>query len=140
MAKKKVVTVHEHPMHVSVSKKNPTGLTIRDQHLRRLKGTYLDREEVDITFKNYDRKNLVYPASKKLEFKNSDKYDEIIAIWTDYFNKKFNADPPLDPDIVKALIASESYPYGRKMAIQKKKISRRKVGTYRRRRRDHLRI
>lgn len=29
-------------------------------------------------------------------------------MWTDYFNKKFNADPPLDPDVVKALIASES--------------------------------
>lgn len=30
------------------------------------------------------------------------------AVWTDYFNKKFNVDPPLDPDVVKALIASES--------------------------------
>lgn len=29
-------------------------------------------------------------------------------MWTDYFNKKFNSNPPLDPDVVKALIASES--------------------------------
>lgn len=36
------------------------------------------------------------------------KYDEIIAVWTDYFNKKFEAALPLDPDVVKALIASES--------------------------------
>src|SRR5690606_19727027 len=28
--------------------------------------------------------------------------------WTDYFNKKFKADPPVDPNVVKALIASES--------------------------------
>lgn len=105
---KKVVTVHEHPMHVPVSKKNPTGVTIRDQHLRRLKGTYLDREEIDSIFKSYDRKNIVYPAPKKLTLKNSDKYDEIISVWTDYFNKKFSTDPPLDPDIIKALIASES--------------------------------
>jgi hypothetical protein len=105
---KKVVTVHEHPMHVPVSKKNPAGVTIRGQHLRRLKGTYLDREEIDSIFKNYDRENLIYPAPKKLEFNNSDKYDEIIAVWTDYFNKKFSSDPPLDPDVIKALIASES--------------------------------
>lgn len=95
-------------MHVPVSKKNPTGVTIRDQHLRRLKGTYLDREEIDSIFKGYDRKNLAYPTPKKLTLKNSDKYDEIIAVWTDYFNKKFNANPPLDPDVIKALIASES--------------------------------
>lgn len=105
---KKVITVHDHPMHVPVSKKNPTGVTIRDQHLRRLKGTYLDRKEIDPIFKNYDHKNIVYPAPKKLTLKNSDKYDEIIAVWVDYFNKKFSADPPLDPDKVKALIASES--------------------------------
>ncbi len=29
-------------------------------------------------------------------------------MWTDYFNKKFEANPSLDPDVVKALIASES--------------------------------
>ena len=42
------------------------------------------------------------------KYKNADKYDEVIAVWTDYFNKKFNAKPPLDPDVVKALIASKS--------------------------------
>lgn len=104
--RKKVTTVREHPMIVPVSKKNPTGITIRDQHLRRLKGTYLDRDEIELVFKNYDRKNIVYPG--KLAQKNGDKYDDLIAVWTDYFNKKFNANPPLDPDMVKALIASES--------------------------------
>lgn len=53
---KKITTVREHPMHVSISEK----------------------------------------------YKNADKFDEIIAVWTDLFNKKFNADPPLDPDVVKA--------------------------------------
>lgn len=112
MAKKKtkrVVTVHKHPRHVPVSPKNPDGVTIVDQHLRRLKGTYLDPEEINSIFKNYDRNGLIYPSSGKLSiYKNSDKYNEIIAVWTDYFNKKFKADPILDPDIVKALIASES--------------------------------
>lgn len=106
---KKITTVREHPLHVPVSKKNPTGMTIRDRHLRRLKGTYLDVAEIEDIFKNYDRKNLAYPTAKKLnKYKNADKYDEIIAVWTDYFNKKFNANPPLDPDVVKALISSES--------------------------------
>ena len=105
---KKATTVREHPMRVPVSKKNPTGSTIRDQHVRRLKGTYLDREEIESIFKIYDRKNIIYPAKGKLKDENSDKYDDLIAVWTDYFNKKFNTIPPLDPDVVKALIASES--------------------------------
>jgi hypothetical protein len=108
-SQKKVTVVREHPLHVPISKKNPTGITIRDRHLRRLKGTYLDVEEIASIFINYDRTGLIYPTPRKLgEYKNADKYDEIIAVWTDYFNKKFNASPPLDPDVVKALIASES--------------------------------
>ncbi|MCE3011363.1 MAG: transglycosylase SLT domain-containing protein [Proteobacteria bacterium] len=111
MAKKmrtKVVVVREHHMRVAISKKNPSGVTIRDRHPRRIKGSYLDRDEIESTFKGYDRKGIVYSALKKLNHKNSDKYDDLIAVWTDYFNKKFEANPPLDPDAVKALIASES--------------------------------
>lgn len=106
---KKITTVREHPLHVPVSEKNPRGITIRDRHLRRLKGTYLDTVEIESVFKNYDRKEIVYPTKGKLkDYKNADAYDDAIAVWTDYFNKKFNADPPVDPDVVKALIASES--------------------------------
>jgi hypothetical protein len=36
---KKVTIVREHPMRVPVSPKNPGGITIRDRHPRRLKGT-----------------------------------------------------------------------------------------------------
>lgn len=106
--KKKITTVRAHPMHVPVSVKNPTGVTIRDQHTRRLKGTYLDLTEIENIYKNYDKKNIVYPSKKKLTQPNSDKYDDIIATWCDYFNKKFSTNPPLEPNVVKALIASES--------------------------------
>ncbi len=106
--KKKITTVREHPMHVPVSVKNPTGVTIRDQHTRRLKGTYLDLTGIENLYKNYDKKNILYPAKNKLAQPNSDKYDEIIAVWCDYFNKKFVTNPPLEPNVVKALIASES--------------------------------
>tara|TARA_B110001454_G_scaffold218991_1_gene249155 strand:+ start:193736 stop:194404 length:669 start_codon:yes stop_codon:yes gene_type:complete len=105
---KKVTTVREHPMHVPVSEKNPTGITIRDQHERRLKGTYLDSGEIEDVFKNYDKNSIVYPTKNKLTQPNSDKYDDAIAVWCDYFNKKFNTNPPLEPNVVKALFASES--------------------------------
>lgn len=106
---KKITTVREHPLHVPRSEKNPAGITIRDRHLRRLKGTYLDLAEIESVFRNYDHNGIVYPTNGKLkQYKDADKYDDVIAVWTDYFNKKFNADPPLDPDVVKALIAGES--------------------------------
>ncbi len=106
---KKITVVREHPMRVPVSKKNPAGVTIRDRHLRRLKGTYLDATEIESVYKSCDRNGLIYPTANKLsKYKNADKYDEAIAVWTDYFNKKFKAKPPLDTDVVKALIASES--------------------------------
>lgn len=107
-AKKKITMVREHPMHVPVSEKNPTGVTIRDKHQRRLKGTYLDLNEIEEIFKKYDKKNIVYPTRGKLSQPNSDSYDEVIAVWCDYFNKKFGTNPPLEPDVVKALLASES--------------------------------
>ena len=106
---KRITSVREHPRLVSISEKNPDGITVVDQHLRRLKGTYLDPEQINSILENYDRKGLAYPTPNKLKkYKNADLYDELIAVWTDYFNKKFGANPPLDPDVVKALIASES--------------------------------
>ena len=40
--------------------------------------------------------------------KDADKYDSFIRGWTKYWNDVFNPDTPLDPNLVKALIASES--------------------------------
>ena len=99
MAKKKITTVKEHPRKVPVSKKNPEGVTIVDKHPRLLKGTYLDAKEVGETFTSYEKKNIVYPTSKKLlNYPDADKYDDLIAVWTDYFNKKFPSDSSLEPD------------------------------------------
>lgn len=107
--KKKVTTVRSHSLHVPISEKNPDGITIRDQHLRRLPGTYLKRTELDEIFRNYNRKGISYPKSGKiLEHKTADRYDDLIAVWTDYFNNKLKTNPPLDPNIFKALLASES--------------------------------
>jgi len=107
--KRKFTIVREHPRHVPISAINPDGITIVDRHPRRIPGTYPNKDELDSVFKNYDRTNVIYPAANKLkEFKNADKYDDLIAVWTDFFNKKLNAEAPLDPNVVKALMASES--------------------------------
>ena len=87
--KKKITSVRAHPMEVPVSEKNPTGITIRDQHLRRLPGTYLKHEDIEIVFKSRNRKGIPYPTAGKIsEHKTADDYDELIAVWTDYFNTK----------------------------------------------------
>jgi hypothetical protein len=92
--KKKITTVRQHPMQVPVSEKNPTGVTIRDQHLRRLPGTYLKREDIEEVFKTHNRKGISYPTTGKIsEHKTADDYDELIAVWTDYFNAKLKTDP-----------------------------------------------
>lgn len=109
MAKKKITTVREHPRKVPVSKKNPSGITIVDKHPRRLEGTYLDVKEIEKIVKGYDSKKIIHPSfGKLLDYSTADQYDKLIAIWTDYFNKKFPSDALLDPDVVKALIGSES--------------------------------
>lgn len=109
MAKKKIITVKEHPRKVPISRKNPTGITIVDKHPRHLDGSFLDIKEIEKIITNYNLKKLNYPkAGKLVDYPDSDKYDDLVAIWTDYFNKKFPSDSLLDPDVVKALIGSES--------------------------------
>lgn len=101
--------------------------------VRRKPGTFLDPAEIDSIFKSYDKKNLIFPAKGRLaDCKNADRYDEIIAIWVDYFNKKFNVDPPLHPNVVKALIGSESGfnpdPSGNKVALGIAQVTKRTLG------------
>ena len=69
-------------------------------------GTYLDEKEIYKIANGYTLKRLVKPAkSEKIE---ENLYDNSIAIWCDYFSKLLNFVPPMDPDMIKALIASES--------------------------------
>ncbi len=106
--KSKAVIVKEHSRNVRVTQKNPTGKTIVDSHLRHIDGKYLDLNLIQETFDNYKDKKIIYPAAKKLNLPDDDKYDKYIAVWVDYFNNKLSLKYPLDPDMVKALIASES--------------------------------
>lgn len=106
--KSKTVVVREHPRRVPISKKNPSGRTLVDRHFRHIEGRFLDLTLIGETFRNYDKKKVLQPGKEKLLLPDEDKYDEYIAVWVDYFNKKLNLKPPIDPDMVKALIASES--------------------------------
>lgn len=76
-----------HPMKVPVSNKNPNGITIRKEHCASLKGL---------------------PKEDSLGFENGNKYDHFIRGWTKYWNDIFKPIVPLDPNLVKALIGSES--------------------------------
>jgi hypothetical protein len=106
--RKQITSVKEHSRHILVSVKNPTGITIVDQHVRRLPGSFLDASEIQKIAENYDKRNIKYPNPNNLGYPDGNKYDELIAIWTDYFNKKFSSKFTLNPDVVKALIGSES--------------------------------
>jgi hypothetical protein len=109
--RKKVTAVRKHPRRVPVSPKNPSGVTVVDRHLRRISGPALEVDEIREITATHSRKGLKYPARDRLEFRDADTYDELIAIWVDYFSEKFGVTPPyaeLDPDVIKALIASES--------------------------------
>lgn len=48
------------------------------------------------------------PASGKLPYEDGDKYDALIRGWTRYWNEVFQPKDPLDPGLIKALIATES--------------------------------
>jgi hypothetical protein len=107
--KTQTIRVRQHTMRVPVSKKNPTGKTIRRAHNRNIQ--FLTKEDLQKIFAGYNRSKIQFPTAGKLEAKNADLYDELIAIWCDYFNKLFPPTPPeapLDPDVIKALISSES--------------------------------
>lgn len=101
-----------HPMHVPPSKRHPDGcVTTRHGHCAHNptgKDQLYPDEIKTIAACNFSKlKNL--PCPNDLGFhKNGNKYDELIAGWVQYWNEVLQPDAPLDPSLVKALIASES--------------------------------
>jgi len=103
------IRVREHPRSVPVSEKNPDGVTMVDQHRRRrIPGKSLGRQEIKEISQSYPHAKIAYPTSKRLSYKRADEFDDLIAVWVDYFNNEFKSHSPLDPDVLKALIGSES--------------------------------
>lgn len=107
--------VRTHPMKVPESNNNPNGMTSRDGHCannpERNKEVILDYiapEEMHLIANTYFDSLGGAPKNDNLNFENGNKYDSLIRGWTQYLNDIFKPDVLLDPDLVEALIASES--------------------------------
>tara|TARA_Y100000590_G_scaffold377918_1_gene444520 strand:+ start:691 stop:1323 length:633 start_codon:yes stop_codon:yes gene_type:complete len=102
--------VSEHPREVPVSEKNPDGITIVDGHCRKNPSRheiFVADEIHDIStqyFKNLKNK----PTADTLGFPQGNQYDDLIGGWTQFWNEILKPEIPLDPNLIKALIASES--------------------------------
>lgn len=123
--------VREHSMHIPPSKKNPGGsTTIRHAHCADSptgKDQLYPDEIQEMGEQNFS-KIQNKPCSIDLGFSKKykgDQFDELIAGWTKYWNDIFKSELPLDPNIVKALIASESGFNPQKLANKKDKDSAR---------------
>jgi len=109
--------VTTHPLTVPATENQNSYTTIRDGHCannpERQKGTsvqdYLSAKEMTLIAETYFKDLSGPPATGRLsEFKDADKYDAFIRGWTKYWNEVLKPSQPLDPNLVKALIASES--------------------------------
>ncbi len=103
--------VKTHSLHVPPSKKDPAGsATTRHEHCAHNpsgRDQLYPEEMSEIATQNFfglkDK-----PCPLPLRFKNGSKYDDLIAGWVQYWNEVMKPPIPLEPNCVKALIASES--------------------------------
>ncbi|HLB59808.1 MAG TPA: transglycosylase SLT domain-containing protein [Bdellovibrionota bacterium] len=107
--------VRTHLRKVSVSKKNPAGLTEVEGHCRhnRSKKDEIYKDEInEISRTRFNSlKGSPFPCDlgfNKTKAYNGNSYDSLIRGWTKYWNEVLKPKIPLDPNLVKALIASES--------------------------------
>jgi hypothetical protein len=104
-----------HQMKVPISNNNPDGLTTRKEHCalnpkrnKKVISDYIEPEEIDFIAEKYFGTLTGPPAKDNLGFEDGNKYDHFIRGWTKYWNDIFKPTVPLDPNLVKALIGSES--------------------------------
>lgn len=110
--------VTDHPLWVPPTDTRPGYQTTRDGHCAanparrraRIIKDYLTAEEMQMMADKYFANLSGPPASGKLpEYAaGADNFDQFIRGWTKYWNDIFKPNEPLDPDLVKALIATES--------------------------------
>lgn len=104
-----------HQMKVPASNKNPDGVTTRKEHCalnpkrnRKVISDFIEPDEIDYMAEKYFGSLSGAPAADSLGFEEGNKYDHFIRGWTKYWNDIFKPSVPLDPNLVKALIGSES--------------------------------
>jgi len=119
--------VREHIVHVPPSKTHPNGITstwhehcaANPSHKDEL--SYAEIQHITEThFSTLTTEGESGPTAGVLtEFSSGDKYDNQIRGWVRYWNEVFNPINPLDPNLIKALIATESSFDPRKVASRK---------------------
>ena len=109
--------VTDHPLWVPPTDKRPGYHTTRDGHCadnpKRGKNNiikdYLTAAEMQMMADKHFANLSGPPSSGNLsEYIGADNFDQFIRGWTKYWNDLFKPEEPLDPDLVKALIATES--------------------------------
>lgn len=105
--------VKTHSLNVPPSKKNPVGrTTVRHAHCAKNptgKDQLYPLEINEIAGKKYFKNVKIKPCADQLDFGvPGNQFDELIAGWTQYWNETLKPDLPLDPNLIKALVASES--------------------------------
>lgn len=104
--------VKKHIVHVPPSKEHPNGTTIeRKEHCATnpSKKDVLSFDEIQAMTEKYFYQLSGPPKSGVLQgYPNADKFDVEIRGWTRYWNDIFSLTDLLEPDLVKALIVSES--------------------------------
>lgn len=103
--------VKEHQARIESSNTHPDGLVVVRAHcaINPSGKDELSHEEIQNIRVNYFNSLLGSPTAGVLvEFKNADAYDQEIRGWTQYWNEVLQPDEALNPNLVKALIATES--------------------------------
>jgi hypothetical protein len=105
--------VREHKVHLPPSKKHPSGLiSVRHKHCaeNRSHKDELSFDEIQYITNTSFPSLVGSPTPHNLikEFGKADNYDVEIRGWVKYWNDIFKLDDPLDPNLVKVLIATES--------------------------------
>jgi len=104
--------VIEHPRHNPPSKSHPEGSISNVRwycaHNPSGKDQLYPDEIQEVAAQHFSNlKNIPCPIDLGFKGKGK-KYDDLIAGWVQYWNEVLKPDQPLDPNLVKALIASES--------------------------------
>lgn len=102
--------VREHLRHISPNKAHPEGTTTVREYCAYNPShkDELSYDEIQYITETHFADLTGAPIAGILKFDDESKYDRQIRGWTQYWNDIFKLSDPLDPNLVKALIATES--------------------------------
>jgi hypothetical protein len=92
------------------TRKTKNGLITVAAHCRRdrISREVLNLDEIQEMFQRNEDLVTSIPKGNNLGFTSGNAYDVLIGLWTQFWNEIYQTNPPLDPNWVKALIATES--------------------------------